>query len=304
MRAPGLLGLLWLVSVAIAVPPALALHDAVSTHLGASLEAESAASGVNYDWMQEFREQATPLGRTLRADVIGFAAVMDNTSALADRSSRAPVVVIGGVIYVLLLWFLTPGLIQRLAADRPLGAQAFLGRCGGSAMRMLRLSAVATLTYALLFGSVHTWLFDNVFDTLTHDTTVERTAFFIRLGLYVAFFAVVAAVNLVFDFAKVRMIVEDRHSVLSSVNASLRFVGSRPAAALGVYALNLALLLLVLAAYFLVAPGAGTAGWTMWTGFAVSQAYIAARIATKLAFWASEAAALQGAFACPGFVRT
>ena len=75
MRAPGLLGLLWLVSVAIAVPPALTLHDAVSTHLGESLEAESAAAGVNYDWMQEFREQATPLGRTLRADAVPIAAL-------------------------------------------------------------------------------------------------------------------------------------------------------------------------------------------------------------------------------------
>lgn len=293
-----------MVSVAIAVPPALALHDAVSTHLGESLEAETAASGVNYDWMQEFREQATPLGGTLRADVIGFSAVMDNASALADMSSRSPVVVIGGLVYVLLLWFLTPGIIQRLAADRPIGAQAFLGRCGGSALRMLRLSAAATLTYALLFGSVHAWLFDELFDSLTRDTTVERTAFFIRLAFYVAFFAVVAAANLVFDFAKVRMVVEDRHGVLSSVAAAVRFVRARPGVALGVYVLNLALLLSVFALYYVAAPGAGTTGWPMWAGFAVSQAYIAARILTKLAFWASEAAALQAVFRCPGFVRT
>jgi hypothetical protein len=280
------------------------MHDAISTHLGESLEADRVVSGVNYDWMREFREQATPLGQTLRADVIGFAAVMDNTSALADMSGRAPVVVIAGVIYVLLLWFLTPGLIHRLAADRPIGAQVFLGRCGASAMRLLRLNLVATVIYAVLFASVHPWLFDQVFDTLTHDVTVERTAFLTRLGFYVAFFAVVAAVNLIVDFAKVRMVVEDRHSVLSSINAAMRFVGGHPGLAFGVYFLNVGLLLAVVACYFVVAPGAGTTGWTMWAGFAVSQMYIGARVLMKLAFWASEAAALQAAYGCPGFVRS
>lgn len=304
VRAPGLVLALWFVTLAITLPPALAVHDAVTTHLGDSLDADTAASGVNYDWLQEFREQTTPIGRTLRPDVIGFAAVMDNTSALADMTDRAPVVVMSGAAYVLLLWFLTPGIIQRLAAGRPLGAQAFLGRCGGSAVRLFRLNIVAAIAYGALFGGGHAWLFGNVFDTLTRDLTVERTAFFIRLGLYVAFFAVVALVNLVFDFARIRMVVEDRHSVVGSIDAALGFVVARPASALGVYALNLALLLIVLAAYFVVAPGAGTTGWTMWAAFGVSQVYIAGRIVTKLGFWSSEAAMLQEATACPGFVRT
>lgn len=304
IRAPGLLLLLWCASAAIALPPALAVRDAVASHLGESLEADAAASGVNYDWMQEFRAQASPLGQTLRADVIGFAAVLNNTSALADVSAPAPVVVLGGLAYVLLLWFVTPGIIQRLAAGRALGAQAFLARCGGSTMRMLRLNLATAIIYAALFGGLHAWLFDDLFDTLTRNTTVERTAFFIRLGFYLAFFAIVALVNLIADFAKVRMIVEDRHSVLGSVEAAVRFVVSKPATAFGAYALNLALLLAVLGIYYFVAPGAGTTGWTMWAGFAVSQAFIAARILTKLAFWASEAAALQGASRCPGFVRT
>lgn len=303
LRAPGLVLLLWCGSVAITGLPALAVHDEVRRHLGDSLESEGAASGVNYDWMQEFREQASPLGQTLRPDVIGFAAVMDNTSALADASPRAPAMMAAGAVYVLVLWFLTPGLIQRLAADRPLGAQAFLGRCGGSAMRLLRLNVVAAIFYAALFGGLHQTLFGDLFDTLTRDMTVERTAFLIRLALYAGFFAVLAGANLLFDYARVRLVVEDRHSLFASLSAALRFVVERPRVAIGVYALNLLMLLAVLGLYFLVAPAAGTTGWTMWAGFAVSQAYIAARIATKLAFWAAEAAALQAAFACPGFVR-
>ena len=53
--------------------------------------------------------------------------------------------------------------------------------------------------------------------------------------------------------------------------------------------------------FALVAPGA-TAG--VWIAMGVGQAYIAGRVAVKLAFWAGAIEALQRAFNCPGFVRT
>jgi len=302
-RAPFLVLALWLCTLAITVPPALALHGAIVSHLGESLEADAAADGVNYDWMQEFTDSAGPIGRTLQPDVIGFGAVMNNTSALADVTPRALVVVIAALAYVFVVWFLTPGIIHRLASDRPMGAQRFFSRCGACAARLLRLSALSTAVYAALFLSLHVSMFDDLFGLLTRNTTVERTAVLIRFALYLVLFAVVASVNMLFDLAKVRMIVEDRHSVVASLAAAARFIGARPALALGVYALNLGTLAAVLGMYYLVAPGAGSAGWTMWGGFVVSQAYIAGRIITKLSFWAGEAAALQGAFKCPGFVR-
>ena len=39
------------------------------------------ASGVNYDWMQEFSAEATGLAATFKPAVIGFAAVLDNLDA-------------------------------------------------------------------------------------------------------------------------------------------------------------------------------------------------------------------------------
>jgi hypothetical protein len=165
---------------------------------------------------------------------------------------------------------------------------------------MLRFGLVSSIVYGALFGSIHVWLFDQLFDRVTHDLTVERTAFFIRLGLYVAFFLVVGAVNLLFDVAKVRLVIEDRHSVMAAIAAGLRFVAAHPSLAVGVYALNVLSLGLVMAVYAMVAPGA-TAG--MWSTLVVGQAYIAGRVAVKLAFWAGAAEALQRAFGCPGFVR-
>ena len=129
-RAPALVLVLWICSLSITIPPAFALNAAIAAHLGSSIEADAAADGTNYDWLQEFRAQASPLGRTLRSDVIGFAAVMDNASALADVNFRPLVVVMSAIVFASLVWFLSPGIICRLAIDTPLSAGSILGIAG------------------------------------------------------------------------------------------------------------------------------------------------------------------------------
>ena len=299
-RSPVLVLALWLATVAVTVPPALALRSEIQAHLGDSLAADAAADRVNYDWWQEFGTTASPLGQSLRTDVIGFAAVMDNTSALADGTRRAVPVVMAGALFVLLVWFLTPGLICRMATGDPNGRRGLLAVSGAFATRMLRLSLVTSVIYAVLFGGVHAWLFDDLFERATHDVTAERTAFFIRLALYAAFFALVAFVNLIVDMAKVRLVVEDRHSVFAALAAGARFVRANRAVSVGVYLLNVATLGAVIAAYALVAPGAVTG---MWLAFIVGQAFIAGRVAVKLAFWAGAIDVLQRRFGCQGVVR-
>ncbi|MEY4095529.1 MAG: hypothetical protein RLZZ53_2728, partial [Acidobacteriota bacterium] len=49
-----------------------------------------------------------------------------------------------------------------------------------------------------------------VYPSLIEDLTVERTAFFIRAGLYLAFAVPVLVVNMLIDYAKIRAVVEDR----------------------------------------------------------------------------------------------
>ena len=115
--------------------------------------------------------------------MIGFAAVLDNASALADVDIRSMVVVFSGLVFVGLVWFLSPGIICRLAIDRPLGAGLVVGVAGTFGFRMAKLGVVAAAVYGALFMSVHPWLFDDVFDRMTRDVTVERTAFLLRLAL-------------------------------------------------------------------------------------------------------------------------
>ena len=300
--APLILVGVWLMTTLVSLPLALALRDEISSHLGASLAAESAASGVNYEWMQEFADQATGLGTTLKPTILGFGAVLDNLSAFIDRTSRPLVIVSAAIVYIVLWLFAAGGIIDRYARQRATGAHGFFSASGVFFFRFLRLAIVMFAVYGLLFGYLHPWLFESAYTRLIRDVNVERTAFFIRAGLYLVFGVVLAACNLVFDYAKVRAVVEDRRSALGALVSALRFIRRNLAAATALYLLNVALFALTLAGYAAVAPSAGGIGWTMWVGFAIGQLYILARLCVKLIFWASETALFQSRLAHAGYV--
>jgi len=301
-RAPAILGGVWLMTLVVTLPMALAMRGMIAQHLGQSLAADTAASGVNYDWMREFGEQASGLGVTFKPTVIGFGAVLDNMSAFMDDTQR-PIAIVGAASIYILLWiFVAGGIIDRYARDRATRAAAFFSTCGVFFFRFLRLAVVQWIVYALLFGVLHPWLFDRVYGRLTHDVSVERTAFFIRLSLYIVFGVLVAAGTVVFDYAKVRAVVEDRRSMLGAVGASLGFIRRNIAAVVVVFALNFALFAAIIAMYGLIASGAGSTGISLWFGLVTGQVYVLARLWVKLVFWSSATALFQSRLAHAGYV--
>lgn len=300
-RAPLLLAGVWLMTVAVSVPLALVLRGMLSAHLGGSLAAAGAASGVNYDWMQEFADQANGVGVTFKPTIIGFGAVLDNLGAFLDDTARPIVIVAAASAYIALWIFLAGGIIDRYARDRATGLHGFFAASGVFFPRFLRLAVVQWMVYALLFGSLHPYLFSDLFPRLTRDMTVERSAFLVRAALYVLFGVLVAAANLVFDYAKVRAVVEDRRSAIGSLAGALRFVRRGGGAAI-LYLLNFAAFVACVGVYAIVAPGAGGGGGSIVWGLAIGQLYVLARLWVKLVFWASEASLFQSRLAHAGYV--
>ncbi|HKB14334.1 MAG TPA: hypothetical protein VKD69_26895, partial [Vicinamibacterales bacterium] len=301
-RAPAVLLGVFAMTLLVSVPLAVAMRSLLAQHLGNSLIADSAASGVDYDWMQEFADQATGLGVTFKPTIIGFAAVLDNLSAFLDNTSRPVVIVAAASIYVIGWLFLAGGIIDRLARDRATRAHGFFAACGVHFFRFLRLAVVQWIVYALLFGALHPWLFERLYPRMIHEVTVERTAFMIRVALYLVFGAIVAAATIVFDYAKIRTVVEDRRSMLAAINAAAGFISRHLAAAVSLFLADFVLFLAVVALYGLIAPGGGGRGIMVWAAFAIGQLYIVARLWVKLVFWASETTLFQSRLAHAGYV--
>jgi hypothetical protein len=300
--APLLLVGVWAMTLLVSLPLTLEMGGELEAHLDASLEADAAASGVNHDWMQEFRGQASGVGTTFSPTVIGFGASLDNLSAFVDQERRPVLIVCAAALYLALWIFVAGGVIDRYARDRNTRLQGFLWASAVYAVRFLRLGIVAAFMYGLLFRVLHPWLFGTFFRDFTHDLTAERSAFVVRFALYGVFAIALAVCNLVLDYAKVRTVVEDRRSILGALSGAVRFLRRNGGAAATLYLADAALFAAVLAVYAAVAPGAGSTGWSMWLGFAIGQLYVLARLWVKLVFWASETALFQGRLAHAGYV--
>ena len=300
--APVIVACVFVATLAIALPFSIVLRESLRASFGHSLAANEAARGVNHEWWTEYSSRASGLESTFTTSTIGFAAVLDNLSALVDRERRPGAIVWIGAAYLLLWLFLSGGIIDRLARNRPIRSHGFFAACGVYFGRFLRLAPLIALTYYALFRYVHTWLFDDLYPGVTRELSVERTAFMWRLALYAVFGLLLAAVNMLFDYAKVRAVVEDRRSMIGAVAASVRFLKRNAAAAVTLYFLNGLLFVAVVALYAMAAPGAGPAGPMMWAGIAVSQLYLAARLWVRLVFLASEVSLFQNRLAAAGYI--
>ena len=297
-RAPMLVIGLWLATVLTALPFAMLLQAMIGEHLGASVAAQSAAAGVNYDWWNEFLAQTSGVGLSFVPAILGFAAVMKNLSTFVDNTGFPMVIGVALSLHMLVSLFLIGGVLDRLARDRAIGAAAFFSACGMYAVRFLRLAIIATAVYWVLLVPYHQWLFGALSPALIENLTVERTAFLYRLVLYAMFLVPLTLANLIFDYAKVRAVVEDRRSMIGAVVSAIRFIRRNPGAAIGLYLLDTLLFLVVIGVYFLVAPGAAANA----LAFAIGQVYIVFRVLVRLQFAASQIALFQGRLAHAGYV--
>jgi len=293
LAAPAVAAGVFVMTALIVLPLAIVMRGTLAAHLGDSLMATQAADGVNWDWWQEFAAQASGIGTTFTPSVIGFAATLDGLSAFLDAHAHVVPIASALGFYIAGWALLSAGIIDRYARQRPTRAHGFFAVAGGYLFRFIRLGAIVGLVYWWLFAYVHPWLFGQLYVNLTRNLSVERTAFLWRLAFYAAFGCCLVLVNVLTDYARIRIVVEDRRSVLSGLSAAWRFIWRHLGHVLALYLLNSAVFVVAVAMWLLVAPGAGGAGVWMWATFAFTQLYVVIRLLMKLQFLASQTAMFQ-----------
>ena len=127
--------------------------------------------------------------------IIGFGAVLDNLSDFLDNSPLAATI-IGVTAAWLVVWsFLSGGIIDRLARARRTRSHGFFAACGMHFWRLLRLGDRCRDRLRLSVPLRSRLDLRRCVRRLTHDVTVERTAFAIRLAGYAIFGALLLVVQ-------------------------------------------------------------------------------------------------------------
>lgn len=276
-RAPAVIALVWLVAALLAWP--VAMSSRIDPSMG--LDGSGVPSPDFRDrLLYELREQTVERGVELGG---GIAQVAVELGAFIDYESRWMVALTASYPFLALWMLASGGLIDRYARDRPTGAHGVGAAAGTFFFRFLRLGFLMALIYAVAFRTVGAW----------------------PAVLAVA----LASCNLVFDYAQVRAVVEDRRSMIGALRAACSFLRRNWMSALGVYALDWAMLAAVTAAYVALGPGTGfrfgperPVWWTVALWIGVNQLYIVARLSVRLVFLASATALFQHRLAHAGYV--
>ena len=253
VRAP------WLViavyAATLARRPAVRVDPGIAAERGARRAAGvwRRAGQIDAEWWQEFRRHAQGLEATFTPNVIGFAAPLDNLSALLDGDTRPLILLLPVAIYAAVWMLLWGGVLERFVRGQPIGLRGFIRAGARYFVPFLIIGIAAVIVYAMLYATVHRVLFGPVFEWLASTVSTERAAFAWRVALYAVFGLLLLAVTAIADFARVdlvsgrgtkvpRYISESGTEVprstdlaIEAARAAIRLIRSRPAAVFGLY---------------------------------------------------------------------
>ncbi len=293
-RAPMVLAGAAMLTAAVALPPGLLLRDGPQAAAHEDQAAGGPATGcIPLHWWR-FSGGGYPVdGRPCPPGTAGTDTLLVHLRVLLDGEGPDPALAAVVVSYLVAWTLFSAGAIDRYARDRPTRGAGFFAACGVYGPRLLRLALIAGLVYWTLFRTVHPWVVGT--PSPGGGMSAPEVVRYLGFGLLLAF------VGLVFDYARVRAVVEDRRSMLVALLAGWRFVRRHPAPCVGLYAANGAVLAAIVGAWAAAAPDAST-GSPMWSGFFAGQLYFVARLAGKLFFYATEVSWFQSRLAHAGYV--
>ncbi len=229
-RSRGAIFILFAANLVLAAIAGLPVYHGILNFTSHSLMSRNLLTGFSYNWFTDF--------------------VFNNRGAVAQY---AQIIMVLGLIAMPVNAVLAGGVLARFQRPKePFRLGGFFRDCGRYAWRMLWLMVIALFGYWAIFRFILAELGGRV-DRLTLYWMNDRSAFVAHLGVGLLVLLALVFVNLVIDFARVRMVLTDS-GVLESVPAALGFSLFRIRRAVVVYAIPALCGLVLLVIYRLLMP--------------------------------------------------
>ena len=194
-----------------------------------------------------------------------------------------------GIVYVVLTLLTTGGTLAVFSStDRRFKASVFFRGCGTYFWRFFRLFIVAAIFYGIFVVALNGVL-SSLLNKLTKPWTQERLVLLVSWTRLLAVAFVFIVVNMVFDYAKVRLVVDEGRSAVKAAFRSIKFVfkNFKRTLALFLFCMLLGLLFIVIYNPLEHVLPQNTRRWIIIV-FVLQQLFILARIYVRLTFFSSE----------------
>ena len=273
---------LWIVAIAyivlllITAPIGAFLHRELPSPARPVTIEPGAGPVPDYDWLDEVTATRRGLLGSLSPVVIGVAAPFDNLDRFASaREVPDFAIVLSAGLLIGWAW-LWGGVISRFAGV----GRRFFSACGRLFIPVLTLNIAGVFCAILVYWISRVLLFEILWPLLS--TGAESTAFAWRVVLTLMLLAPLAAITMVFDYARIALIVEGPIPVPDAIRAGAATVRANAASAITLLVLSALLLagLLVVYGAFEFIPGGSVP--KLGRIIVLGQAYIVARIGLRL----------------------
>jgi hypothetical protein len=275
-RSGSAVAILFFANLVIAALAGFPIYRGIQGFAGYSLMGGELARGFSVDWLTDF--------------------TFNNPRGF-DR--YATVIVCMGLVSLVLNSILAGGVLTRFKApELKYSLGDFFRHTGRYAWRLLRLLVIGLICYWIVFKLLNEKLSQWV-DRWTNNWGDDRSVFCARLAVSLLVVLGLGFVNLVMDYARVRLVLEEGTGAIQAFLASLGFSLGRLRRAIGVYVVPSLFGLALLGVYRLLVPwefiNATIAGGShvhvplaLAGLFVVQQLVMFGRYWFRVATWASE----------------
>jgi hypothetical protein len=285
----------YLLNLSLAFALGIVVSNDIRNSLGNSLSAERLAEGYDDLWFAGFHREATGLSKTFHPAVSGFGAVAESLDAFVSGNFARFGAVTGFAAIFGLLWvFLSAGFIGMFYSgpfDSVFG-QHFFAEAGRHFLRFLMLALMSAAIYALILAGLLPML-GKYIAKIHRETIMEPAVFRATVVKYAVVWLLMWLVNIVFDFSKVIVVVNDvrKKDVWRVPLEALRFILKRPLQIMLIFGTIALAWVALIAGYWLIAPGAWQSNWfTLIFAFLLGQLFIFSKVALRCWIYGSETA--------------
>jgi hypothetical protein len=222
-----------LFSLVLAVP----MYHILKDSFGQGETVEKMAEGFDYLWWEQFRYDSQGVAKTFSPSIIGKGALLDNWDSLLHMNffNLPPMIVALILLYILFRTFLAGGILSvyKNSAEK-FEMQKFLRGAGTYYLRFFLLMLFSWVFFYLIGGILYR-KFVTILRNISSSSYSEIPSFYFGLLFSAIILILFLFVQMVFDYARIHVVLEDRRNVFSSFLKSLFFVLRHPGSAFGLY---------------------------------------------------------------------
>ena len=132
-------------------------------------------------------------------------------------------------------------------------------------------------------------VFSKILSFFANNATTEHLPFLFFVLRILFFGALLALINMLFDYAKIMTVVNDFHNMFATVKQSIMFVMMSPLKTMGLYFSYLLTMILFIIIYVFIESFISVSGWlTILAFFLWAQIFMISRIWIRMSFFAGQ----------------